>query len=60
MWDLLAELVSRTRVNATLVERDQNFPDDFGDLLAEIDRARTVLRSRATGERAAAQSAGGA
>ncbi|WP_329429528.1 DUF692 domain-containing protein [Streptosporangium sp. NBC_01495] len=60
VWDLLAELVSRTRVNATLVERDQNFPDDFGDLLAEIDRARTVLRSRATGERAAAQSAGGA
>ncbi|GAA4207463.1 DUF692 domain-containing protein [Streptosporangium oxazolinicum] len=52
VWDLLAELVSRTRVKATLVERDQNFPDDFGDLLAEIDRARTALRPRATGERA--------
>ncbi|MFF5110932.1 DUF692 domain-containing protein [Streptosporangium sp. NPDC000509] len=46
VWGLLAELVSRTHLNATLVERDQNFPDDFGDLLAEIDRARTVLRSR--------------
>lgn len=63
VWDLLAELVSRTRVNATLVERDQNFPDDFDDLLAEIDRARTVLRSRATGDpagpRVAARPAGG-
>ncbi|MGJ6965738.1 DUF692 domain-containing protein [Streptosporangium sp. G11] len=64
VWDLLAELVSRTRVNATLVERDQNFPDDFGDLLAEVDRARTVLRSRVAGgpagRRVAAQPAGGA
>ncbi|MEU4409320.1 DUF692 domain-containing protein [Streptosporangium sp. NPDC023963] len=63
VWDLLAELMSRTHVNATLVERDQNFPDDFGDLLAEIDRARTVLRSRAGGPdggRVAARPAGGA
>ncbi|MEU4538479.1 DUF692 domain-containing protein [Streptosporangium sp. NPDC023825] len=63
VWDLLAELVSRTHVNATLVERDQNFPDDFGDLLAEIDRARTVLRSRTGGSdggRVAARPAGGA
>ncbi|MEU3166749.1 DUF692 domain-containing protein [Streptosporangium sp. NPDC006930] len=68
VWGLLAELVSRTHVNATLVERDQNFPDDFDDLLAEIDRARTVLRSRPAGDpagrrriaRGAAQPAGGA
>ena len=70
VWDLLAELVSRTHVNATLVERDQNFPDDFGDLLAEIDRARTILRSPGSrdsddpdgpaGPRVAARPVGGA
>lgn len=44
VWDLLAELVSRTTVQATLVERDRNFPDDPYELLVEVDRARTLLR----------------
>lgn len=47
VWELLAELVGRTTVQATLVERDRNFPDDPYELLAEIDRARTLLAGSA-------------
>ncbi|WP_283136933.1 DUF692 domain-containing protein [Rhizohabitans arisaemae] len=43
VWALLTELLARTRIRATLVERDQNFPDDPAELLAEVDRARTAL-----------------
>ncbi|MFE4258055.1 DUF692 family multinuclear iron-containing protein [Streptomyces sp. NPDC056883] len=43
VWDLLTELVERAPVRATLLERDQNFPDDFGQLQAELDHARHIL-----------------
>ncbi|NRQ33356.1 DUF692 domain-containing protein [Nonomuraea sp. NN258] len=43
VWELLAELVSRTPILATAVERDRGFPADFGELLAEVDRARAAL-----------------
>ncbi|MFD0690207.1 DUF692 family multinuclear iron-containing protein [Actinomadura fibrosa] len=59
VWDLLDELLARTHVNATLVERDQRFPDDFGELLAEVDRARAALRN-AQGAAAVPPSAGSA
>ena len=52
VWELLAELVSRTHVRATLIERDRNFPADFGDLLAEVDRARTILATRPAADHA--------
>ncbi|MFI1470163.1 DUF692 family multinuclear iron-containing protein [Streptomyces wuyuanensis] len=43
VWDLLTELVGRTPVRATLLERDQNFPGDFGELQVELDHARCIL-----------------
>ncbi|MEV6581246.1 DUF692 domain-containing protein [Streptomyces sp. NPDC051582] len=43
VWDLLTDLVSRAPVRATLLERDQNFPDDFGELQEELDHARRIL-----------------
>ncbi len=46
VWDLLEEVVARTPVQAALIERDANFPDDFTELLDEVGRARTVLASR--------------
>ncbi|MFC4016003.1 DUF692 domain-containing protein [Nonomuraea purpurea] len=43
VWALLRELRARAPVRASLLERDQDFPDDFGTLLADINRARAVL-----------------
>ncbi|MER7735568.1 DUF692 domain-containing protein [Streptomyces erythrochromogenes] len=43
VWDLLTELVARAPVRATLLERDQNFPDDFAELQEELDHARRIL-----------------
>ncbi|MFF4323456.1 DUF692 family multinuclear iron-containing protein [Streptomyces sp. NPDC001568] len=46
VWHLLGRLVNRTpSVRATLVERDQDFPDDFGELSAELSRARGILNA---------------
>ncbi|NRQ37090.1 DUF692 domain-containing protein [Nonomuraea sp. NN258] len=48
VWDLLGELLARTcTVRATLIERDQNMPGDFAELLAEVDRARAALAAPA-------------
>jgi uncharacterized protein (UPF0276 family) len=47
VWELLDELLRRTSLKATLIERDQDFPDDFGELLGEVDRARDALRTAA-------------
>ncbi|MFC5185079.1 DUF692 domain-containing protein [Actinomadura harenae] len=46
VWDLLDEVVARTPVRASLIERDTGFPDDFTELLDEVDRARTALAAR--------------
>ena len=43
VWDLLAEVAAQTSINAVLLERDANFPADFDALLAELDRARSIL-----------------
>ncbi|MFF4317800.1 DUF692 domain-containing protein [Streptomyces sp. NPDC001568] len=43
VWQLLAELAGRTELRATLVERDQDFPDDFTELTAELARARRIV-----------------
>ncbi|MEU8778056.1 DUF692 domain-containing protein [Streptomyces sp. NPDC048606] len=40
VWALLAELSARTDIKATLLERDQDFPEDFAEITAEIARAR--------------------
>ncbi|MEU6704979.1 DUF692 domain-containing protein [Streptomyces wuyuanensis] len=45
VWDLLARLVERASVRATLIERDQDFPEDFGEMQEDLDRARLLLGS---------------
>ncbi|MEV6681863.1 DUF692 domain-containing protein [Streptomyces erythrochromogenes] len=40
VWGLLAELSARADIKATLLERDQDFPEDFAEITAEIGRAR--------------------
>ncbi|MFJ3856453.1 DUF692 family multinuclear iron-containing protein [Streptomyces sp. NPDC090085] len=45
VWGLLAELSARTDIRATLLERDQDFPEDFAEITAEIDRARDTVRA---------------
>ena len=47
VWELLDDLLRRTTLKATLIERDQDFPDDFGELLGEVGRARDALRAAA-------------
>ena len=44
VWSLHAEAVRRFGNVATMIERDDNFPD-FEDLLAELDRARAIAAS---------------
>jgi uncharacterized protein len=46
VWDLVRYVTDRVDLPAVLLERDDHFPPDFGDLLAEIGRARTYLRRR--------------
>ncbi|SDR04472.1 DUF692 domain-containing protein [Thermostaphylospora chromogena] len=43
--DLLAAVLRRTTPKGVLIERDRNFPSDFGVLAAELDRVRAVLAS---------------
>jgi uncharacterized protein (UPF0276 family) len=42
VWALLEHVASRTAVRGVLVERDERIPP-FGELLAELDRARAAL-----------------
>jgi hypothetical protein len=41
VWRLYADAIGRFGAVATMIERDDNFPD-FDDLLAELDRARAI------------------
>jgi uncharacterized protein (UPF0276 family) len=41
VYQLLEQVLSRTQVQAVLLERDQNFPE-FNELLAEIDAIKNV------------------
>jgi len=43
VWDLLAYVVKRAPVKAVLLERDQNFPEDFAEITADLDTARSIL-----------------
>jgi len=45
VWALLDELLSRTTIRGALIERDEDFPADFDDLLAEVDRARDAMHA---------------
>lgn len=44
VWSLLEFVVSRANVRAVLLERDQNFPQDPSELIADLRRARAILR----------------
>lgn len=41
--DLLAFVVARADIHGVIVERDEDFPADFTELLADVDSARRVL-----------------
>ncbi|KYF65083.1 DUF692 domain-containing protein [Sorangium cellulosum] len=43
VWRLLSYLCERAPVRAVLIERDANPPEDFGEMLGELDRARAIL-----------------
>jgi uncharacterized protein (UPF0276 family) len=43
VWNLAEYVIGQADVRGVLLERDEKFPDDFGDLLTEIDRARKIL-----------------
>ena len=44
VFDLLTHVLERVDVKAILLERDQNFPADFDDLLSELDDIRAVVK----------------
>lgn len=41
VFDLLAHVLSKTRVNGIMLERDQNFPE-FSEIIQELDRIREI------------------
>lgn len=43
VWTLFARIAKRTPVGSAILERDERLPP-FGELLAEVDRARKLLR----------------
>jgi uncharacterized protein (UPF0276 family) len=45
VWALFADLLRRLPLKAALIERDQDFPEDFGELLGEIHRTRAAMRA---------------
>jgi uncharacterized protein (UPF0276 family) len=42
VFDLLSHVVGATDVKAILLERDQHFPDDFNEILNELDQIRSI------------------
>lgn len=46
VWELLANVLRRAPLKAILLERDQNFSADFGELAEDLGRARSMLAKR--------------
>lgn len=48
VWELLDYVVNKKRapVKAVLLERDQNFPENFADIAADLDKSRLILEQR--------------
>jgi uncharacterized protein (UPF0276 family) len=44
VMELLKYVLERVKVNAVLLERDQDFPDDFGSLISELQEIRTIVK----------------
>jgi len=45
-WELFDALVARTAVRASIIEHDAGFPDEFGTLIDQVARARSIMRAR--------------
>ena len=48
VWSLLEFVVKHSSVRGVLLERDQNFPDDPAELIADLRRAREIFRGART------------
>ncbi len=46
VYDLLRYVLDQTDVKAVLLERAQNFPDDFNDILLELDQIRSIAGTK--------------
>jgi uncharacterized protein (UPF0276 family) len=44
VWELFKRVAARVPIRAAVLERDENLPP-FGELIAEIDRARTIMQT---------------
>lgn len=43
VWKLLEYVARRSELRAVLIERDQNFPEEFQEMLQDLDRARDIM-----------------
>lgn len=43
VWELFEYLAKRVSIKGVLIERDQNFPEDFSEILQDIRRAKNIL-----------------
>lgn len=43
VFDLLTHLTSRHPLKAAMIERDDRIPDDFGEIIADLRRTRTIM-----------------
>jgi uncharacterized protein (UPF0276 family) len=48
VWVLFDDLLRRVPLRGALIERDQDFPDDFTELLSEVERIRTAMDAAET------------
>jgi uncharacterized protein (UPF0276 family) len=42
VYDLLAYVVGKSTIHGVLLERDQNFPEDFNEIVAELAKIRSI------------------
>lgn len=48
VWSLLSYVVARApNLKGVLIERDDNYPDDFEELVGELDQARSIMKRAA-------------
>lgn len=45
VWDLLAYVLPKAPIKGVLIERDGKWPDDFPNVLADVERAKLVYES---------------
>jgi uncharacterized protein len=45
VWRLFDDVLRRVPLKAGLIERDQDFPEDFGELLTEVGRVRNAMQA---------------